>query len=84
MPELKWFAQDDNINRLIEICLTGKRAVERDILILSGSSCATMSRNTARAIDSAIGNVAGASGSCSMDSQVSKESQRRLFFYIEF
>ena len=83
-PELKWFAHDDNIKRLIEMCCNGKRAVKTETLELAGSSSATMSQKTACAIDGAIGKLGGGNGSSSMDAQAAKEHHSKLHFHIEF
>ena len=83
-PELKWFAHDDNIKRLLEMCCNGKRAVKTETLELAGSSSATMSQKTACAIDGAIGKLGGANGSSSMDAQAAKEHHSKLHFHIEF
>ena len=83
-PELKWFAHDDNIKRLIEMCCEGNRAVKTENLELSGSSSATMSQKTACTIDSVMGKLGGAKGSVSMDAQAAKEHHSKLHFYIEF
>ena len=84
MPELKWFAHDDNIKRLIEMRCDGKEGIKTETLELAGSSSATMSQKTACAIDAAIGKLGGANGSSSMDSQAAKEHHSKLHFYIEF
>lgn len=83
-PELKWFAHDDNIKRLIEMCCEGNQAVKTENLELSGSSSATMSQKTACTIDSVIGKLGGTKGSASMDAQAAKEHHSKLHFYIEF
>lgn len=83
-PKLKWFAHDDNIKRLIEMCCDGKRAVKTETLELAGSSSATMSQKTACAIDGAIGKMGGAKGNTSMDAQAAKEHHSKLLFHIEF
>lgn len=83
-PELKWFAHDDNIKRLIEMCCDGKRVVKTETLELAGSSSATMSQKTACAIDGAIGKIGGAKGSISMDAQAEKEHHSKLLFHVEF
>ena len=83
-PTLKWFAHDDTIKQLVEMCCSGARTVKFKTLELSGSSSATMSQKTAYAIDSAIGKLGGASGNVSMDAQAAKEHQSKLLFYIEF
>ena len=83
-PKLKWFANDDNINRLVEMCCDGKRAVKSETLELAGSSSATMSQKTACAIDGAIGKMGCAKGNTSMDAQAAKEHHSKLLFHIEF
>ena len=83
-PTLKWFAHDDTIKRLIEMCCEGKRSVRSETLELAGSSSATMSQKAACAIDGAIGKLGGIKGSSSMDAQAAKEHQSKLHFHIEF
>lgn len=83
-PTLKWFAHDDNINRLIEMCCNDNRTIKSEFLELSGSSSATMSQKTACSIDAAIGKIAGAKGNVSMDSQAAKEHHSKLLFIVEF
>ena len=83
-PELKWFAHDENIKRLVEMCCDGKRAIKTETIELAGSSSATMSQKTACAIDGAIGKLGGAKGSASMDAQAAKEHNSSLLFHIEF
>ena len=84
LPELKWFAHDDNIKRLIEMCHDGNRAIKTETLELSGSSSATMSQKTACAIDGAIGKIGGVHANSSMDAQAAKEHHSKLHFHIEF
>ena len=83
-PELKWFAHDDNIKRLIEMCLEGKRVVKSETLKLAGSSSATMSQKTACTIDGAIGKLAKTGGGFSMHSEAAKEHHSTLLFHVEF
>lgn len=83
-PELKWFAHDDNIKRLIEMCCNGTRAVKTEILELAGSTSATMSQKTACAIDGAISKLGGVKSSFSMDAQAAKEHHSKLHYYVEF
>ena len=83
-PTLKWFAHDDNIKRLVEMCCGETRSVKSETLELSGSSSATMSQKTACAIDGAIGKIGGAKGHASMDAQAAKEHHSKLMFHIEF
>lgn len=80
VPTLKWFAFDNNIKYLIEMCCNGTRVVKTETLELSGSSSATMSRKTACAID-ALGKI---KSSISMDSKAAKEHHSKLYFHIEF
>lgn len=84
VPQLKWFAHDDTIKRLVEMCCEGKRDVKTKMLELSGSSSATMSQKAACAIDGAIGKLGGVKGGMSMDAQATKEHHSKLMFYIEF
>lgn len=83
-PTLKWFAHDDNINRLIEMCCNSQRTIKSEYLELSGSSSATMSQKTACSIDAAIGKLCSVKGNISMDSQAAKEHRSKLLFVIEF
>lgn len=83
-PELKWFAHDETIKRLVEMCCSGKRAVKVETLELAGSSSATMSQKTACAIDGAMGKMGGVKGSSSMNAQAAKEHHTKLHFHIEF
>ena len=82
-PKLKWFAQDETINRLIDMrCKTGN-TLKTETLMLSGSSSATMSRQTAASIDTAI-TKAKLGGSISMSSEAMNEHNSKLVFEIEF
>ena len=83
-PTLKWFAHEDTITRLIEMCCNGKRAIKSETLELSGSSSATMSQNAAYAIDNVLGTIGKSSYSISMNSQAAKEHHSKLLFHIEF
>ena len=83
-PSLKWFAYDDTIKQLVEMCCSGKRTVKTKTLELLGSSSATMSQKAAYTIDGAIGKMGGAAGSTSMEAQAMKEHNSKLLFYIEF
>jgi len=82
-PELKWFADDDNIRRLIEMRFENSNSIKSEILELSGSSSATMSQKTAYAIDGAVSKM-GIKGNVAMSSQAKKESLSKLIFNIEF
>lgn len=83
-PELKWFAHDDNINRLIEMRFANKNAIKTETLELTGESSATMSQKIAYAIDGVMSKLGGAKGHKSMNAQAAKESQSRLIYIIEF
>lgn len=77
-PELKWFAYDDNIKRLIEMRMNSSNLVKSETLELNGATSATMSQKTAYAIDSAVG------GGLSLSSQAKKEQHSKLIYHIEF
>lgn len=82
-PELKWFANDDTIKRLIEIRTNDRNQIKSETLILEGSLSATMSQKTACAIDGAIGKI-GASTKASMEGQATKENHSKMIFKVEF
>lgn len=82
-PKLKWFANDDNIKRLIDMRCKGSNSIKSEILELSGTSSATMSQKTACAIDNAIGAMKMKGGS-TMESQVKRENRSKLIFCVEF
>lgn len=83
-PVLKWFAHDNTINQLIDMCCNGNRAVKTKTLELFGSSSATMNIKTAKVIDGAIGKIGGAKGKASMNSLAEKEHNSKLYFHLEF
>ena len=82
-PELKWFAHDDTIKRLIEIRCTNPSAIKSETLILEGNTSATMSQKTASAIDNAISKIS-VGGKTNMEGQAIKENQSTLIFNVEF
>ena len=82
-PKLKWFANDDNIKRLIDMRCKGNNLLKSETLFLSGTSSATMSQKTACAIDNAIGAMKMKGGS-TMESQLIKETSCTLIYSIEF
>ena len=79
-PQLKWFAYDDNVKRLIEMRCSDPESIKSTALELSGASSAVMSRKTACAIDK----ILKVKGSISMESQSIKEQSQSLIFEIEF
>ena len=83
-PTLKWFAHDDTIKGLVEMCFGGNRTVISETLELSGSSSATMSQKTACAIEGAMGKAGNVNGGSSMDAQAAKEHHSKVLFHIEF
>ena len=82
-PTLKWFACDENIKGLIEMRCSGDNSIKSKILELEGSTSATMSEKTARAIDVSVLKIGGKCGR-SMEKQAEKESSSKLVYEIEF
>ncbi|MBR3952414.1 MAG: hypothetical protein IKJ82_02220 [Oscillospiraceae bacterium] len=82
-PELKWFANDDTIKRLIEMRIHNINQVKSETIILEGSVSATMSKKTACAIDGVVGKI-GVNGKANMECQATKENQSKLIFCVEF
>lgn len=82
-PKLKWFANDENIKKLIEIRCKGDNSIKYESLELSGATSATMSQKTAYSIDNAIGKM-GIKGNSSMESQAIRENTSTLTFCVEF
>lgn len=80
IPNLKWFANDENIKNLIEMRCTNPGRLKFEELRLSGSASATMSRKAAAAIDG----LKGLKGSISMQSQAMVEHSSELLFTVEF
>lgn len=83
-PKLKWFAHDDSICQLVDMCCSGRRRVKKLILELSGTTTATMSQSTACTIDGIISKAAKVKGQISMSSQAKEEHKSTLYFHIEF
>lgn len=85
VPELKWFAHDDNIKNLIEMRCSGKGMgdIKTYTLVFKGSDFAMIGTNTAARIDCAIGKISAGSN-FKMQSKVTKESRHNLVFQIEF
>lgn len=81
--ELKWFMHDDSIKGLIEMRCNNENAIESKQLRLEGSVSATMSLNTAKAIENAIGKL-GAGGSYNIEKQAVRENNSILVYNIEF
>lgn len=79
-PALKWFVDDDNIKSLIELRCTDPDRLEREELILSGSTFATISHSAAAAIDGLHKSKDG----ISMKDKATKECSSLLIFSVEF
>ncbi|MBE6661668.1 MAG: hypothetical protein E7606_00140 [Ruminococcaceae bacterium] len=82
-PELKWFANDDNVKRLIEMRCTSSNSIKSELLELEGSSSAAMSQKTASAIDIAVSKI-GTKSNFNMEKHATKENHSKLIFCIEF
>lgn len=79
-PELKWFANDNNILSLIEMRCSDRNSIKSRKLELKGSMSATMSIKLACTIDGMLGLKGGAS----MEKQVAKEHDTKLVYIVEF
>ena len=82
-PNLKWFSYDDTIKNLIEMRCSAPDSIKQRSLMLSGSSSAAMTQQTAVAIDVLL-KKAKANLGCSMESQATKELTSKLIFEVEF
>lgn len=89
-PKLKWFAYDESVKLLIEMRCKGGNSVRSRSLEFLGSNIATMSKNTACCIDSAlrsIGSIDGkvnAKGNAEFEKQATRELKSKFIFRIEF
>ena len=83
-PQLKWFAHDDGIKRLIEMRCSKENTIKSKVLELEGSSCATMAQKTACAIDGAIGKIMNNKSNVEMEHQAKTEWYSKLIYRIEF
>lgn len=80
VPNLKWFAYDDNVNNLISMRCSGNNSIKSKVLEFKGSASATMSQKTACAIDTLV----KVKGNISYEKQAVKEHSSKLIFAIEF
>lgn len=83
-PKLKWFAHDETIKRLIDARCKDINALTCETIELFGSSSATMSQNTACAIDGAISKIGGVKGTSFMEANAKMEHSRKLIFRVQF
>lgn len=89
-PKLKWFAYDDSVKLLIEMRCKGGNSVRARSLEFQGSNIATMSKNTACCIDSALRSIgstegkANTKGNAEFEKQATRELKSKFIFRIEF
>lgn len=83
-PNLKWFANDENIKNLIEMRLSNSNSIKSEILELSGSTSATMTQKIACAIDGALQKIGSLKASSNTVNQAQKEQNSMLIFAIDF
>lgn len=84
MPNLKWFAYDENVKGLIDMRLSGNNSILTYELALQGATSAVMSENVACAIDNALGKMGLVKGKSTMANQATKEIHSKFIFYLEF
>ena len=82
-PELKWFMYDDSIKGLIDMRCNNENAIKSKQLKLEGSVSATMSLNTAKSIENAIGKI-GIGGTYNIEKQAMQENNSKLIYNIKF
>ena len=82
-PKLKWFAHDDNIQRLIEMRLDSKHTITSKVLELEGASSATMSQSVAKSIDLAIAKIGG-KVNIHLENRAAEEHYSKLIYSLEF
>ncbi|MBE6926373.1 MAG: hypothetical protein E7461_05975 [Ruminococcaceae bacterium] len=82
-PELKWFAQDDTIKKLIEMRCKKTNKLNLETLQLYGATSATMTQKAATSIDSALSKLK-IKGNASMQSNAQSEHSRKIIFSVEF
>ncbi|MBQ2701502.1 MAG: hypothetical protein IJF64_00790 [Clostridia bacterium] len=85
-PDLKWFAYDSTIKNLIEMRCKNPKSVKSRVLEISVSSMATMSRETAMAIDGLQMKAIKSKSSThvKMEDQANKEWNSKLVYIVEF
>ena len=83
-PELRWFKDDANIIRLINIRLDGNNSLEKQELHFSGAVHSMMNQATAVDIDATIKKIAGAKIKTNVERKAMNESRNEIIFKIEF
>ena len=84
VPALKWFSNDENIKKLISARCDAGNSIKSKTLVLSGSTCATMTQKAAVSIDCVLNKLGIKNGSFSMQSKSSEEHTSTLIFSVEF
>ena len=82
-PELKWFAQDDTIKKLIEMRCKKTNKLNLETLQLYGATSATMTQKAATSIDSVLSKLK-LTGNFSMQSNAQCEHSRKIVFSVQF
>lgn len=82
-PQLKWFANDDTIKRLVEMRCDNSNSIRSQKMVLRGSTSATMSQKVASTIDGAV-NKMNSKKISSMEKQALKENTSEIIFEVEF
>lgn len=82
MPTLKWFANDDNIKRLIDMRINSTNSIKSETLKLLGSSSSTLSQKTAVTLDNFMKKFGKINTNLTQESN--KESESVLIYKITF
>ncbi len=82
-PELKWFAQDDTIKKLIEMRCKKTNGLKSENLQLYGATSATMTQKAASSVDSVLDRLKLA-GNFSMQFYAQSEHSSKIIFSVEF
>lgn len=81
-PELKWFAYDQNIIKLIEARCSRVNSIKTESVKLYGRTCSAMSQKTACEIDMVVAKIGNSK--MSIETQSTAESESLLVYNIEF
>ena len=83
-PTLKWFAYDEGMKSLIDMCCNGSRKIKTKTLRISGSTTATMSQKIAGTLDSIMSDGSKSGQGASMSAKAKEEYSSFLEFHVEF
>ena len=83
-PTLKWFAYDEGMKSLIDMCCNGGRKIKTKTLRISGSTTATMSQKIAGTLDSIMSDGSKSGQGASMSAKAKEEHSSVLEFHVEF